>query len=194
MNLFYNLMMNQNLGFSFAEKKMKRILTMIFVITIGINCLAQHKSCVGIDAGSLIRRGAMNISAGYGFSDRWSISWKFETGTQLFNSGHDIEYKEHLEELSDNPETYYQAYGSSIHLQYWLDSIYAGVWLETGCRCTDRVRADCVIGAGYMIPVWKGLKAALSYHASLLESFREGKPSGTGLTIGIYWTITHGNI
>ena len=172
---------------------MKRISAMIFALTIGLSCLAQHTSCIGLDAGGMIRGGGVSISAGYGFCSRWSVTWEAELSAGIFKGGNDREYTEHMAEFDVSAETEPLPYGNSIMLQYWPDSIYEGIWLEAGCRCTDRIRTDCVIGAGYMIPVWKGLKASLSYQASLVESLREGKPSGAGLTIGIYWTIRHGN-
>lgn len=166
---------------------------MILALTIGLTSLAQHTSCIGIDAGGMIRGGDVNLSAGYGFCSRWSLSWKAELNAGIFKAGHDREYADHLAEFNASTETEQMPYGNSIMLQYWPDSIYEGIWLETGCRCSGMLRTDCMIGVGYMIPVWKGLKASLSYQASLLESLREGKPSEAGLTIGIYWTITHGN-
>ena len=166
---------------------------MIFAMTIGLSCPAQHKSCIGIDAGSTIMTGSVNLSAGYGFCSRWSVSWKAELNAGILKAGHDREYADHLAEFNASTETEQMPYGNSIMLQYWPDSIYEGIWLETGCRCSGILRTDCMIGVGYMISVWKGLKASLSYQASLLESLREGKPSEAGLTIGIYWTITHGN-
>lgn len=186
--------MNRNPVYRFAKKKMKRITSLIFAMTIGLSCLAQNKSCIGIDAGSMIRGCGMNISAGYGFCMRWSVSWKAELNADIFKGRHDQEYMEHSSEFDAISETKLLPYGNSIMLQYWPDSIYKGAWLETGCRCTlDKLHTDCVIGAGYMIPVWRGLKASLSYQMSMLESLQESKLSGTGLTIGIYWTITHGN-
>ena len=171
---------------------MKRISAIIFTIAIGGGCLAQQKSCLGIDAGRIVREGGISISAGYGFSRRWSASWKMELDARVFESEYDSEYREHLGEFNGPGNQEQPTRGNSITLQYWIDSIYEGAWIEAGCRCTDRMQADCVIGAGYVIPVWKGLKATLSYQTSLLESFRQGKPSGAGLTIGISWIITHG--
>lgn len=170
---------------------MKQIPAMIFAIIIGFNSFAQHKSHISLDMGSILKGESINLSAGYGFSSRWSVSWKTEMNMQILRAEHDKEYMAHISEFSDNTVKSSPPYGNSISIQYWPDSVYEGAWLEAGCRCTEKFKADCVIGVGYMIHVWKGLKTVLSYQTDLLSSLKEGRSSGTGLTLGIYWIITY---
>ncbi len=193
MNLFYDLMMNPDAVHRFAKKKMKRISVVILAMTIGMSGFAQYKSHIGVDVGSMMMGNSVNLSAGYGFCGRWSVSWKVEIGTKMLDREYDSEYKDHIAELEDNAGTVSLPSGNSISIQYWPDSIYNGAWVETGCRCTYGRQADCMIGAGYMIPIWRGMKAVLAFQTDLLASLREDRSAGTGLTIGICWIITYGS-
>ena len=158
---------------------------------IGLNSFAQQKSHISLDMGSIFRSKSIHLSAGYGFHGRWSVSWKTDMSTQTLRMEQDNEYMDHISEFSDDIMTSSLPYGNSVSIQYWPDSVYEGAWLEAGCWCSDKFQTDCIIGAGYMIPVWKDLKAVLSYQTGLLSSLKEGKPSGAGLTIGISWIITY---
>lgn len=191
MNLFYNLMTDRKPLHRFAEKKMKRIYAITFILFMGISVPAQHKGAIGTDLGKMIGNSIINISAGYGFASRWSATWHTEINTEPFCKEADQEHEEHKEEFIEPQERRETTYRNSLSVEYWTYTTYEGFFLKTGCRCgTD---LECIIGAGYFIPIWRGMKAILSYENDILASLRGGKPTGTGITIGIYWIIQKHN-
>ena len=148
---------------------------MISAVLLCICSHAQPRFCLGIDLGSLIRNGGITVTAGCGFSSRWSVTWRAESGICPFSAKEDNEYEEHLGEFEVPREK--------------AQSIRNSSYLEAGVRCTQDMRADCCIGAGYCIPICKGLCTIISAGTDILSTLREGKASGTGLSIGVYWTI-----
>lgn len=162
---------------------------MIYAVLLCTCSHAQPGFCLGIDLGSLIRNGGTSITAGCNFSSRWSVTWRVEGGIRLSPAEEDTEYVEHLGEFGIHRGKAQSIRNSSIGFQYWTDSAFEGVYLETGVRCTQDMRADCCIGAGYCIPICKGLGTIISVGTDILSTLREGKASGTGLSIGVYWTI-----
>ena len=169
---------------------MKRISVIIAALLIGTCCTAQHRAAIGTDLGSMIRNGIMNLSAGYGFKERWSVTWKTGIGIGNYTKDEDSEYNEHLSEFVTPRKSRKLIKENCISIQYWFDKAYDGAYLETGCRSGTDIEADCTIGAGYCIHIWKGLTAVLSYETDLLDSFNEDKPTGPGLSIGLRWVIT----
>lgn len=162
---------------------------MISAILLCICGHAQPRFSLGIDLGSLIRSGGITVTAGCGFSSRWSVTWKAESGISPFSAKGDNEYDEHLGEFEIRREKTQSVRNSSIEFQYWTGSTFEGIYLEAGVRCTQDMMADCCIGAGYCIPICKGLCTIISAGTDILSTLREGKSSGTGLSIGVYWTF-----
>lgn len=168
---------------------MKRISAVILVLTAGLTCLARHKVAIGTDLGDMMMRRTVGICAGYEISDRWTVTWKAGIGIRKSHPEHDNEYSEHQAEFSVPEESRQIPYGSTICLQYWPDNAYDGIFLGAGYRCSERAKADCTLAIGYAIPIWRGLRMTLAYETDLLASFKEEKPAGNGLTIGICWII-----
>ncbi len=172
----------------FAEK-MKRAAVIIATLIACINGYAQHKCSIGLDLGNTLTHKSINISAGYGFSHRWSAAWHAGMKTLTSRKEKDKEHDEHMAEFDTTQEKKTAGYWNSLSVQYWTDKFHEGFYLEAGCRYGSDIRTDCIIGAGYSIPIWQGLRMTFSYKSDMLASFREGKPKGTGLTICIYWII-----
>lgn len=168
---------------------MKRISAIFLCLLIGTAAFPQHKVEIGTDLGRMLKKGVLNISAGYGFSDRWSLSWTADICTRLPKKEDSIEHEMHMAEFEVMNDKRSGICSSMMAVRYWPAGTYEGVWMEAGCRCTEGTGADCCIGVGYSIPIWRGLTAGLSYGADILASLRESKPSGNGLTIGIFWII-----
>ena len=171
---------------------MKRISAIFLGLLIGTAAFSQHKVAIGTDLGRMLKNGSLNISAGYGFSGRWSVSWTADIAVWDILKKENSEHEMHLAEFDALQEHTPVARNYMTAVRYWPAGTYDGVWMEAGFRCSEDARADCCIGIGYSIPIWRGMMAVLSYGADILTSSREGKPSGNGLTIGIFWTIkTH---
>lgn len=162
---------------------------MISAVLLCICSHAQPRFCLGVDLVSTIRSGGITVTAGCGFSSRWSVTWRAESGICPFSAKEDNEYDEHLGEFEIGREKTQSIRNSSVGFQYWTGSTFEGAYLEAGVRCTQDMRADCCIGAGYCIPICKNLCTIISAGTDILSTLREGKASGTGLSIGVYWTI-----
>ena len=153
------------------------MLTMISAILICVSGLCQHRSTIGVDIGRIISTSSINISAGLGFSDKWSASWRSEIDISHLNRKENREYLEHLAETDEiqTKEKVFQ--NSSIAFQYWVSKPFEGAFLETGIMEKKSTKAIPILGIGYFMPMWKGIRGCISYR------------SGSELSFGIYWTI-----
>ncbi len=168
---------------------MKRISAVILAMTVGLTCTARHKVAIGTDLGNVINRGLADFYAGYELNEQWTIKWEVCLDIKRSKPESDMEYSDHQAEFSALEESCRIPHDSAICVQYWPDSAYEGFFLGAGCRCTELSKAEYTLAIGYSIPVWKGLRMTLGYEADMLASFKEGKASGKGLTIGICWII-----
>ncbi|MBR5835853.1 MAG: hypothetical protein IKY66_06775 [Bacteroidales bacterium] len=168
---------------------MKSILTVIFVLLIGECAAAQHKAAAGIDLTGIIRSKSLNISASYGFTESWSASWMSSIDLSLLKDEESQEEEEHRSEFS-HTQTEIQMTGShSLTFQYWPGNVFTGTYMTAGIKRIGDGKTDCIVGAGYCIPVWKGLRMNISYETDIISSFQDKAPTGRGLHIGIQWTL-----
>ena len=158
----------------------------IFTLITGFTCLAQHKVNIGLDIGPILKNGSIGLYAGYGFG-KWSASYSAETG--IVRKSVDMEYEEHLSEFTETYKSEISICRHQVSVCYWLDETYKGAYLEIGCRSGVKIKADCTLGIGYNIPVWKGLSISLSYDTDLMASIRSGKAEGKGAGLSVCWTI-----
>lgn len=174
---------------SFAKKKMKRISAILSAFILCCCGHAQPVFSLGIDVGSFLKTSGMNISAGCGFSRKWSVTWRADTDISGLFRKDRSEYEEHTGEFATPMKRSSILKNSRIGFRYWPESIYEGAYLETGLKCTEDVRADCCIEAGYCIPICRRLCAMMSLRTDILQAVQEDNLNGTELCIGIYWTI-----
>ena len=153
------------------------MLTMISAFLICASGLCQRRCAVGIDLGRIISTSGVNLSAGLGFSDKWSASWQSEIDLTPLHNKDNQEYMEHLSQTEEarTKEKIFQS--SSIAFQYWINQPYEGVYLETGIMEIKNTRASHIIGFGYFIPIWKGIRGCISYRY------------GSAFSFGLFWTI-----
>ena len=170
-------MMVRKRGHRFAEKKMKRMLTMISALLICASGLCQQRCAIGTDIGRIIQTSGINISAGLGFTEKWSVSWMSEMDFTPLYGKKNNEYLEHLSQTDEvrTKEKVFQ--NNSIAFQYWVSRPYEGAYLETGIQVTNNTKAGHILGFGYFMPICNGIRSCVSYRCS------------SGLSFGIYWTI-----
>lgn len=167
---------------------MKRICVIILSF-IAASASAQNMPFIGIDAGGTIRTGETAFSAGYGFHEHWSASWEIGVDLSEIMTVSDSEQKEHLGEFEESSEKASSFRRSVISAQYWIDRTFQGAYIKAGAMVGRNFKADCMIGIGYFIPVWKGIRASFEYETGILDPTREDRISGKGITIGICWII-----
>lgn len=156
---------------------MKRMLTMISAFLICVSGHCQRKCAIGIDLGRIIYTSGVNLSAGLGFTDKWSASWQSEIDLTPLRSKENQEYLEHLSQTDETNTREKIFQNSSIAFQYWINRPYEGAYLETGIMEIKNTKASHIIGFGYFMPVWKGLRGCISYRC------------GSVLSLGLFWTI-----
>lgn len=172
---------------------MKRITAMIAALIYGLTCLAQDKVALGLEVSSLLYDSSICIAGGHGFSSKWSAEFSVQIKGGQGGTGKDKEYMDHLAEFHDvpyeNEDT--EAY-CRMSVRYWLKETYERAFIGIGCRCSKAKKPDCTIDLGYCIPLRKSMRLAIHYGMDLIATSREGKASGQGIAIGIYWTIKTG--
>jgi len=168
---------------------MKRLSSIIAILLAMPAGFAQHKATIGSDIGGLISTSKLNICAEYAFKEKWSLSWKADIDLGCFRCRGNPEQEAHLNEFAEQEKAYTSEQDFSASIRYWKDRAYDGGYLEAGLRCSEDMGTDCTIGIGYCIPIWKGLISAISYRTGIIRSIRNRRPSGEGLTIGIFWII-----
>lgn len=168
---------------------MKRIVLIIYALTIGISGHAQHQTALGISIGSILMTGQIGIMGSYGFGQRWSASYSGEIAIRTPGREVNVEYEEHISEFSRSSEYETSLQNHHISACYWPDRVYKGLYMEIGFRCKDNMRGDCTLGAGYCIPIWKGLSVTFSYETDLIATFQSGASEGPGANIHINWII-----
>ena len=168
---------------------MRSLLAVILVLLTGECAVAQNRYAIGTDLTGIIRTRAVNISAGCGFTENWSVSWASTIDISPFRNGMSPEEEEHRTEFSPS-QTDTKITGShSISVQYWMHTAFTGTYLTGGIRHINNGKTDYTIGAGYCIPVWKGFRMNISYETDILSSLQDEGPSGRGLHIGICWML-----
>lgn len=153
------------------------MLTMISAFLTCASGLCQHRCAVGIDLGRIIYTSGANISAGLGFTEKWSASWMSEMNLSPLQRKENPEYMEHLSQIDEVRERKKIFQNNSIAFQYWIDSPYEGAYLETGIMENNSTKVCHIMGFGYFMPVWKGIRGCISYRYN------------SGFSFGIYWTI-----
>lgn len=162
---------------------------MILGLLIGLNTLAQYRCVLGTDLTAVLKTGGVNVSVRGRIGARWSASWRTELSLDSIRSDEDMEYVEHHGEFTVGYHREPVPHSSRAGLEYWPAGTFRGTYLGAGMKSTQDTEADCYMDIGYCIPVGKGLCAILSYGTDILATLRNGKPSGTGLGLGIYWAI-----
>lgn len=153
------------------------MLTMISAFLICVSGLCQRRCAIGIDLGRIINTSGVNLSAGLGFTDKWSASWQSEINLTPLHGKENQEYMEHLVQ-SDEARTKEKIFqNSAIAFQYWINRPYEGAYLEAGVMEIKNTKASHIIGFGYFMPVWNGIRTCISYRY------------GSTLSFGLFWTL-----
>ena len=168
---------------------MKRAIISAAAMLTGMTCFAQSEATIGIDIGNMFRTESVNLSISYAFQDKWSVAGHAETSINLTHEVPDDDYVMHLSEFETLQERQSGTFRFSAGIQYWLTEAFKGGWIEMGCRYGKDTKPALTAGAGYGIPVWKGLRAYVSFRTDITgekQGFLKGKD---GISAGIQWVF-----
>lgn len=166
---------------------MKRTIISAAAILTGMACLAQSKAMIGLDLGNMFRTESVNLSISYAFQDKWSVTGHAETSINLDHKVPDDEYIMHLSEFETLQERQSGAFRFSAGIQYWVTEAFKGGWIEMGCRYGKDTKPALTAGAGYGIPIWKGLRIYVSYRTDLTGDGHDDLSETDRISAGIQW-------
>ena len=153
----------------------------------GMTCFAQSEATIGIDIGNMFRTESVNLSISYAFQDKWSVAGHAETSINLTHEVPDDDYVMHLSEFETLQLRQSGSFRLSAGIQYWLAEAFKGGWIEIGCRYGRDVKPALTVGAGYEIPIWKGLRIYVSCRTDITGDRQENLKETDGISAGIQW-------
>ena len=166
---------------------MKRNIISAAAILIGMTCLAQNKAIIGLDLRDILRAEGLNLNISYAFHDKWSVAGHAEASINLTHEVPDDDYVMHLSEFETLKLRQSGSFRLSAGIQYWLAEAFKGGWIEIGCRYGRDVKPALTVGAGYEIPIWKGLRIYVSCRTDITGDRQENLKETDGISAGIQW-------
>ena len=175
---------------------MRRLIIAFLLTTLtAIESNAQRQSSIRIELASAISSNIFRASFGHQIGNNWSI--ESETGININRliKGKDNETNAHWNALSDtdsftNSRTFRENFTEvSISVQYWPKLAYEGIMFCVGGTIKDRAPSDINAGIGYLIRIWKGLRADLQYKINIIETAKSQTMQLDGIRIGISYVF-----
>lgn len=153
---------------------MRTVLTLLILLAgISCNCRNIPKNMAGLEIGTAIRNRCMKISFCHGLTERWSVGGTVSFNIRRLGPGKTDEMKDHENEfIGAEGITMTKEHISdseSVVMQFWPMALFEGMFIMAGGRHTQEYGLDCVLGIGYLLPVWKGLSATVSLETGLIR-------------------------
>lgn len=140
----------------------------------------------GVDAIALAG-GETALSIEYGFAGHWSVGGEASYGFGNFCKGMDPLESSHRQEFSEESFTPLPSnlHKESIYAKYWPTHLMKGPYVLTAISHGNRTGTELIIGAGYILHIWKCLNAYTEYRFIISDPDNPGK----GLSAGICLTF-----
>lgn len=168
---------------------MRTLIAVAACLFLWMTCRGEGKEKIiwprsaGIDIFSAANEGALKLSISQQFSNHWSIDASHTIRFRMTKREAASEVKEHYSMLGythvENSDSEHEMMTGDLTLSYWLKEGYGGLFIRTGCRTGVEMRMEGILGVGYTIKVWKGLRCSLSYDTTIGNNRKEQ----LGLTI-----------
>ena len=137
----------------------------------------------GIDIGSTVHEGAVKLMISQQFYHHWSVDACHTVRLRMVRKRADHIEEEHYGTLGYAPvkadDSSYEMMTCDLTVSYWLNECFRGMFIQAGCRSGIEMRCEGIMGLGYSIKVWKGLRCSLTYDTSIGKE----RKSHLGLTI-----------
>ena len=158
---------------------MKRtIMALFFAFFIIHPCPCQERSgMVGV-AFTSVTHGYVEVQAGFSFHKHWSVTGEAIIPYNKFTRRRSMLEMEHKAEFTDSPQSpaRHSAAGARVLMNFWPLDAFSGPHLSIGLSSIKTT--DIIIKAGYMIPVWKGIRLSASISTYLLRLAATDDASG----------------
>lgn len=159
---------------------------MIFAAMALLHC--QNKKLMAEVDVIALASGKAALSIEYGFAAHWSVgseaSYGFGSlckGMSTLESSHRQEFEPDIfTPLPDN------LHNESIYAKYWPTHLMKGTYLLTAISHGSSTGTDIIIGAGYLLHIWKCINAYTEYRFTISDpdSPLKGLSAGICLTFG----------
>ena len=125
----------------------------------------------GIGMTHPVMNGRILINFGHSINCHWSIGAGAAIGLPEMRKNISEDEKIHEGILSDMPGYHLQGNTSSANMEifHWPWETYRNGFISIGCSYGEREGIDFIIGAGYMMRVFKGLAVAIKTETGLIN-------------------------
>lgn len=171
-------------------------MTLVLLLTLALATCSHAQrqsgmpSCMaGLDIGSLINELHAGITISWKISGHWSAEGYGSTCLKHHDksSGEELMHESEFNAIagSDNEERNHVLNRTEIGVRYWPAGTFKGSFIGLGVMKAGENRTDLTASIGYMLDIWKGLAAVVSFETEMLQSWKEGHLRGRGLGVGI---------
>ena len=156
-----------------------------------ISPLLMHaQTIIGLDLPSILYS-EFKVIFEHKVTEHWSMSASAGVNIKTIHSRISILDAEHNAEFpyATLPDSRKYMHRESLSMNYWPSGTFKGLFFSLGAEYRETDGFDGTAGIGYMIPIWKGLKATARYDLGFI---RASKSEGNGidnLCIGLNWTF-----
>ena len=122
------------------------------------------------------KRGLATIGFDYSFNENWSAEGSVSLPL-IIRKGIDCEETEHKSDLSKHNITGAEDMSASrseyrMGICFWMKKHTDGTFLRVSCACRTGHGADLILGAGYALPVWRGIGVCIGYEVGVMSVAR----------------------
>lgn len=146
---------------------------------------------VGINVFSAIFKGEFSFTVGRELASHWSLSgtsaFKFGRFIKKPNIDEEVHYNE-MNDITDTDMSGNKLFSGGLGIKYWLTETYKGGYMMTGVRYGAITKVDAIIGCGYTINIWNGVKCNISYEIDIKSSILQDKMTGNGISLTLSYT------
>lgn len=151
-----------------------RLKTLMSLLCLSMSCAAQDnrdipRTLFGFDMTAPFHQSHVGIRFSHAISGHWSSGASIE----MSFTGKD----------KNGPEKRHDIY--CFHMRYWPKECHEGTFISLGLTHTPQENPDILISAGYMIPVWKGIRIDICYDIYVMESCKLNRFDADRLNIGL---------
>lgn len=169
------------------------LLCLIFIFSACVATFCQGKRLMAEFDLCGLAGGKTGLGLEYGISEHWSAGGTIGFGFSYFIKDPNALESSHRHEFGD--ETSWplptDIHTERIHVRYWPREMMKGPYAMAGITHGSLSGTDFLIGAGYIMHIWKSLNLYFGYSIGLKDVIsREGFPV-RGVSVGISLTFGH---
>lgn len=144
---------------------------------------------IGADMTAGLTESRLTVILGHAFAERWSMEGRLGVAF-----GHIMDKEKEEEALHEDEfdmrETEHTTEDrlidtGAIALCFWAARAYYGSFISIGGVYRGKSPPELTLGTGYVIHIWKGLSASVSFNIDIMETYRNASIRGDGISVAI---------